>query len=156
MKIETITEPNEKIFAIQQKYFNTLKALFPHLTVELIGGMSVPMIGRPELDIMIISSDLENDSKQVEGVGLKQGSIEPGKASYLKKLEDGIDVTVQLLSPSNSMIKRHRDIRTILKGNHEIRKRYKKFKKTLTGLEKQEYRAKKKEWLSEYMDPLLK
>ncbi|MSR71141.1 MAG: hypothetical protein EXS50_00495 [Candidatus Taylorbacteria bacterium] len=155
MKIETITEPNETIFGIQRKYFNALKALFPDLTVELIGGMSVPMMGRPELDLMVISDDFENDSKKVAGMGFKQGPIEPGKASYLKKIEDGVDVTVQILHPSNPMIDRHRKILAILKSNHELRKQYEEFKKTLAGLEKQEYRAKKKEWLKKYMDPIL-
>lgn len=156
MKIETIIEPNEAIFAIQQKYFDVLKESFPDLTVELIGGMSVPMTGRPELDLMVISEDFENDSKKVEEMGFKQGPIEPGKASYLKKLEGGVDVTVQILHPDNSMIERHRNILEILRINHELRKQYEEFKKTLSGLEKQEYRAKKKEWLKEYMDPLLK
>lgn len=155
MKIETITEPNEIIFRIQNKYFTALKVLFPHLTIELIGGMSVPMIGRPELDIMVISDDLENDSKEVEGIGFTQGSIEPGKASYLKKIEEGVDVTVQILSSDNAMIERHRNILLILRSNHKLRKQYEEFKKTLTGLEKYEYRAKKKEWLKEYMDPIL-
>ncbi len=59
MKIETIIEPNETIFGIQQKYFDALKELFPQLTVELIGGMSVPMIGRPELDIKFLAMTLK-------------------------------------------------------------------------------------------------
>jgi GrpB-like predicted nucleotidyltransferase (UPF0157 family) len=156
MKTETIIEPNEKIFGIQQKYFDALTTLFPNLTVELIGGMSVPMIGRPELDLMVISDDLENDSKLVEEMGFKQGPVEPDKASYLKMIEDGVDVTVQILCPGNSMIERHRSIRTILKGDDRLRKQYEEFKKTLAGLERQEYRAKKKEWLATYMDPILK
>ena len=155
MKIETIVQPNETIFGIQQKYFSALKALFPNLTVELIGGMSVPMIGRPELDLMVISNDLKNDSRRVEELGFKQGSIEPNKASYLKKVEDGVDVTVQILSPDNSMIDRHRKILAILQNNHELREKYEEFKRTLAGLEKQEYRAKKKEWVTENIDPLL-
>ncbi|HEV7424614.1 MAG TPA: GrpB family protein, partial [Candidatus Paceibacterota bacterium] len=117
---------------------------------------SVPMIGRPELDLMVISNDLENDSRQVEKIGFKQGSVELGKASYLKKIEDGVDVTVQILSSDNPLINRHRNILVILKSNHELRKQYEEFKKTLAGLEKQEYRAKKKEWLTEHIDPLLK
>jgi GrpB-like predicted nucleotidyltransferase (UPF0157 family) len=157
MKIETIIEPNEHIFSVQKKYFDMLKELFPHLTVELIGGMAVPMIGRPELDIMVISSDIEGISKIVEEkVGLKQGPVEPGKASYLKKLEDGIDVTVQVLSPDNSTIERHRRILATLRNNDVLRKQYEEYKKTLAGLERQEYRVKKKAWLTEYMDPLLK
>jgi len=155
MKIETIIEPNKTIFGIQRKYFDALKALFPHLTVELIGGMSVPMVGRPELDLMVISDDFENDSRRVEEIGFKQGSIEPNKASYLKKIEDGVDVTVQIVCIGNPMIDRHRNIRAVLKENHELRKQYEEFKRTLAGLEREVYRAKKKEWLREYMDPLL-
>lgn len=157
MKIETIIEPNEHIFQVQKKYVDTLKRLFPHLIVELIGGMAVPMVGRPELDIMVISKDLEDVSKVIEEkLGLKQGPIEPRQASYLKKIEDGIDVTVQVLFPDNPTIQRHRKILAILRCNNELRRRYEEYKKTLAGLERQEYRIKKRVWLAEHIDPLLK
>ncbi len=67
-----------------------------------------------------------------------------------------MEVTVQFLCSGNSMIERHRNIQTILKDNDELRMQYEEFKKTLAGLEKQEYRAKKKEWLIEYIEPFLK
>jgi GrpB-like predicted nucleotidyltransferase (UPF0157 family) len=157
MKIgtETIIEPSEKIFDIQQKSLEEIKTLLPNSQVEAVGAMAVPMVGRPELDIMVIGEHVEEDSKILAEYGYKQGPIVEG-TSFLKMVEDGIEVAVQIMSPENHMINIHRNIIGVLCKNDELRKQYEEFKKTLSGLSKEEYKKKKGEWIKENIKPLLK
>ncbi len=49
MKIETVVEPSEHIFEIQQRYIKLIGDILPTSHIEAVGGMAVPMIGRSEL-----------------------------------------------------------------------------------------------------------
>ncbi|MDD4803636.1 MAG: GrpB family protein [Candidatus Pacebacteria bacterium] len=148
MKIESVIEPNIEIQNLQEKLLSELSSLLPNSHIELVGAMAVPMIGRPEIDIMIISEDIENDSFKLVNEEYVQGPVEKG-ISYLKKMQDDIEVGIQIMSPDNNMINIHRNIILKLRENESLRNKYEEFKKTLSGLSRDEYKKQKSAWIRE-------
>ena len=146
MKIESIIEPNIEIQILQEKLLSELSSLLPNSRIELVGAMAVPMIGWPEIDIMIISEDIENDSFKLTKEEYIQGPIEKG-ISYLKKIIDNIEIGIQIMSPDNNMIYVHRNIISKLREDESLRKKYEEFKKTLSGLSRDEYKKQKSSWV---------
>ncbi len=154
IRIETIIEPSKEIFAIQQEFSDEIKRLLPNSEVEAVGAMAVPMIGRPELDFLVISKQIEKDSKILVEAGFVQGPVVNG-TSFLKKMVDDIEVAAQIMFPDNSMVDTHRKIISVLRENEDLRKKYEEFKTTLSGLSREEYKEKKSLWIKENIKPLL-
>jgi GrpB-like predicted nucleotidyltransferase (UPF0157 family) len=148
MKIESVIEPNIEIQNLQEKILSELTSLLPNSHIELVGAMAVPMIGRPEIDIMVISEDIKNDSFKLTDEGYVQGPVEKG-ISYLKKTQDNIEVGIQIMSPDNNMIDIHRNIILKLREDESLRTKYEEFKKTLSGLSRDEYKRQKSAWIRE-------
>lgn len=148
MKIESVIEPNIEIQGLQEKLLSELSSLLPNSHIELVGAMAVPMIRRPEIDIMIISEYIENDSFKLANEGYVQGPVEKG-ISYLKKTQDDIEIDIQIMSPDNNMINIHRNIILKLRENEPLKIKYEEFKKTLSGLSKDEYKKQKGAWIRE-------
>lgn len=148
MEKETIVEPNSHIFKIQQQYMEELVRILPNAQIEAVGGMAVPMVGRPELDILVISQDIERDTKKIEEVGFNHRGF-ADNISYLKKVVEGIDVTVQIMLENNKMIGIHRKVIDLLRRDGVLRKKYEEFKRTLSGLERYKYKEKKVAWMKE-------
>ncbi len=153
-RIETIVEPSEEIFRIQQEKLEEIKALLPDSHVEAVGAMAVPMTGRPELDIMVISEHIEEDSQILVQHGYRQGPV-VDETSFLKIMVENVEVAVQIMSPENNNIDKHRGIIEVLRGNEELRKRYEEFKRGLSGLSREEYKEKKGAWIRENIKPLI-
>lgn len=118
----------------------------------MVGGMAVPMIGRPELDILVIADDIEGDTKKLEAVGFGHRGF-ADDASYLKQVVEGVDVTVQIMHEDNKIIAIHRGLVELLRKDESLRKRYGEFKWTLSGLERYEYKRRKIEFLKENILP---
>lgn len=154
MKIETVVAPNEHIFSIQRRYLGIVASTLPNRHIELVGGMAVPMIGRPELDILVITKDLEGDTKKLQTVGFEHRGI-ADNTSFLKQVVEGVDVTVQIMFEDNKMIAIHRGLIALLRGDETLKKRYEEFKKTLSGLERYEYKKRKVAWMKENILPKL-
>lgn len=154
MKIETVVEPNNHIFEIQREYMKKIGKILPHAHIEAVGGMAVPMVGRPELDILVITQDVEGDTEKVKGIEFDHRGF-ANDASYLKKAVEGVDVTVQIMREDNEMIETHRKIIALLRHNEALRKEYEDFKRTLSGLERYVYKEKKVAWMKEHIFPKL-
>ncbi len=148
MKIEFVIEPNIEIQNLQESLLSELAGLLPNSHIELVGAMAVPMVGRPEIDIMIISEDIEGDSKKLSEKGYIQGPVQIG-ISYLKKMHNDIEIGIQIMSPDNKMIDIHRNIILKLREDEALRNRYEKFKRTLSELSREEYKKQKSEWIRE-------
>jgi len=155
MKIEAIVEPNEHIFEIQRRYVDIVSKALPERHIELVGGMAVPMTGRPELDILVISDDIKSDTEKLEPLGFDHPVFADG-ASFLKQPIEGVDVTVQIMKEDNKMIDIHRGILALLRKDEKLRKEYEAFKRTLSGLERYEYKSRKIAYLKKNILPKLK
>ncbi len=53
------------------------------------------------------------------------------------------------MSPDNKMIEIHRNIIKKLQGDEELKNRYEDFKRTLSGLDREEYKKQKSQWIRE-------
>ena len=154
IKTETIIEPSEKILGIQQEKLREIKIILPNSEVEPVGAMAVPMVGRPELDFMVISNDVEEDSKKLVENGYKQGpKVEA--TSFLKIMNWDVEVAVQIMPPGSKMIETHRKIVDKLRKDDSLRNKYEEFKRSLSGLSREEYKQKKSGWIRENLNPLL-
>ena len=154
-KMETIINPSPDIEAIQEHVRTEITKLIPNSRVELIGAMAVPMVGRPEIDLMIISDHIEEDSKVLVTAGYRQGPMVHG-ISFLKRMEEGIEIAVQVMNSENRMVNVHRNLIRILREDNDLRNRYEDFKRTLSGLSRDEYKRRKSVWIQENLLPLLK
>jgi len=150
MRIETVIDPNSEILNLQEQVINEVSALLPNSEVELVGAMAIPMVGRPELDILVISKNIEADSKVLAENAYKQGPV-VNETSFLKRMEGEIEVAVQIMSPDNKMIDIHRSIIKKLRENDKLCEDYESYKRTLSGLNREEYKQKKSEWLKDHI-----
>ena len=146
IRTETVIEPSKEIFNIQQESLGEIKRLLPSSEIEAVGAMAVPMRGRPEIDLLVISGQIEEDSKVLVNEGYIQGPV-VNEISFLKKMVGNVEVAVQIMSPDNSMINTHRKIISLLREDLGLRKRYEEFKTSLSGLSREEYKEKKSEWI---------
>ena len=154
MKIESIIEPNEDILELQKNSISDVKDILFTENVEAVGGMAVPMIGRPELDILVISKDIEGDADKLEAKGFMYRTPDNG-AIFLKKKVDGVEVAVQIYSADNPMIEKHRKIIDLMRNNNELRESYEDFKRTLDGMPRDEYKKAKIKWMKQNILPKL-
>jgi len=142
-----IIEPSPEIDKLQNDTIAELSIMLPDSVVELIGSMAVPISGKPEIDVMVISDRVGSDSKLLSQKGYKQGLIIKG-ISHLSVKRNGIHIDVQIVPVNHKMIEIHRNTLTKLRENTELREGYKKLKKSLTGLSPEEYKKRKTEWIN--------
>ncbi|HEU5114939.1 MAG TPA: GrpB family protein [Candidatus Paceibacterota bacterium] len=147
-RTETIIEPSPEMTALQEKTLGELRALLPHSEIELVGASAVPMAGRPEIDLLVISKRIAEDAGVLVTNGYRQGPIVK-ETSFLKKMENEIEIAIQIMAPGNSMIEIHRKILRRLREDSQLRHRYEEWKRGLSGLAPDEYKKRKNEWLKE-------
>jgi GrpB-like predicted nucleotidyltransferase (UPF0157 family) len=155
IRTETVIDPSVEILTLQEKMVNEVSSLLPASHVEVVGSMAVPMAGRPELDILVISEDITADSDILSQNGYKQGPVVK-ETSFLKKMSDNVEVAVQIMFADNKMVGIHRNLIDTLRNDEELRKRYEEFKHTLSGLSREEYKRQKSEWLEKNILPMIK
>ena len=141
-----ITEPNKLMIDVANNFLSEIQKLFPDRTVELIGAMAVPMSGREEIDIMIISPDVLNDSRVMNKTNYSAGPT-IDRISYFRQFVDDTEIGIQIVPENHAMIAIHRDIIEKLKSSPELKEKYSKFKYGLTGLVPDEYKTKKNTWI---------
>ncbi len=141
-----IVEPSIEISELQKNTIPELSRVLPNSSVEFIGSMAVPISGKSEIDIMIVSDSVENDSQALSKLGYNQGPSLKG-ISYLSAKRNGIHIDIQILPTGNKMIEIHRRTLRKLKEDIVLSKAYEQFKRSLDGLPKDEYKKKKKEWM---------
>ena len=154
IRIEAIVNNSQEGLSIQQESLEKIKKLLPNSQVEAIGAMAVPMVGRPEVDLMIISGHVVEDSKVLIESGYKQGPV-IDDISFLKIMVGGVEVAIQVMPVGHKMIDTHRNMIALLQRDGELRKKYEEFKRTLSGLDREEYKRKKSEWIEKNIKPLL-
>jgi GrpB-like predicted nucleotidyltransferase (UPF0157 family) len=143
-----IIEPSDVIEKIADESVFNIKTLLPERMVEHVGAMAIPMAGREEIDIMVISPNIQEDSVILNDAGYDVGPIQ-NEISYFKKFVDGIEIGIQIASENHPMIDIHRNIIKKLKNNPDLKKKYSKFKHNLNGLTLNEYKLKKNIWIKE-------
>ena len=154
MKIESIIEPNERILNLQSEAIKEVEKILSNQKVSAVGGMAVPMTGRPELDIIVISEDVEGDADKLENNGFMYRT--PANNSiFLKKKVDGVEIAVEITTSGNPRIELHKKIINLMRSDSDLRKQYEEFKRTLGGLSREEYKIKKTEWMKKNLLPKL-
>ncbi|MES2409627.1 MAG: UDP-N-acetylmuramoyl-L-alanine--D-glutamate ligase [Patescibacteria group bacterium] len=148
--IDRIIEPGPEILELQARAADEISTLLPASVVEAIGSMSVPLAGKEEIDMMVITDDVEGNSKILESNGYRQGPVVKG-ISYLKRKEKGIEIAPQVIPKGHKMIGIHHLIIQKLRNNNELRERYKDLKKSLVGSTVEEYKEKKNAWIRQYL-----
>lgn len=155
IRTETVINPSSEILSLQEKMIKEVSDLLPQSHVEAVGSMAIPMSGRPELDILVISEDISNDSETLSQNGYRQGPVVKN-TSFLKKDVDDVEVAIQIMSPDNKMIGIHRNIIKKLIEDEDLRRKYEDFKLTLSGLTREEYKEQKSEYLEKNILPLVR
>ncbi|HEX7724569.1 MAG TPA: GrpB family protein [Candidatus Paceibacterota bacterium] len=146
MKTIHIIDPSPDILVLQVQTVVDMVILVPSAAVEAVGSMAVPVCGKNEIDIMVVSDDVAGISAMLVNNGYRQGPIEKG-ISYLNKYVGETEVAVQVIPNGHKMIEIHRVILHRLQSDQGLRDRYAAFKRTLDGLPSDEYKTRKSEWI---------
>ncbi len=154
MKIESVIKPNEELLELQRRSVEEIKDILSTENVEAVGGMAVPMMGRSELDILVITEDAEGDADKLENLGYMYRTVADGSVFLKKKVKD-IEVAVQISKPNNASIERHRKIIDLMRSDDDLKNQYELFKQTLGSLSREEYKKRKIEWIRENILPRL-
>lgn len=147
-KIDHIDFSTPDIEKCQMDVIGEVKNLLPGSEVEAIGAVAVPMAGRREVDVMVLSNNVVSDTEILAQNGYKKGPIE-NEISYLKIVREGVEIGVQIVPVGHKMIDIHRQIISMLRSDENLRKRYEQFKLLLDGLSREEYKQKKSAWIKE-------
>jgi|GEM_PF-2173742 len=148
IKTIKIIEPSNEIAELQEAVVAELSQLLPKSSVESIGSMAVPISGKSEIDVMIVSDDVAGDSKLLLEKGYRQGPFEYEKdISYLSTKKNGIRIDIQILPTGHKRIELHRKTLRKLREDIVLRKAYEQFKQSLNGLPQDEYKKRKVEWI---------
>lgn len=147
-RFESVGQPSSEIFKVQDDSIKEIESLLPSARIEAVGAMAVPMMGREELDILVISEDITSSAEKLEEIGFKIGPF-VNEIQFMKKMVGSIEVALQVMLPENRMIGTHKKILELLRSDDELRHRYELFKQTLSGLTREEYKKKKNDWLKE-------
>ena len=154
IKTEVVSNNSQEDLSLQQEFLEKIKKLLPNSKVEAIGATAVPMVGRPEVDLMVISENITGDSDILIQNRYKPGPVIDG-ISFLKMMVSGVEVAVQVIPAGHKMIDMHRNIIALLQRDGGLREKYEEFKRTLSILSREEYKRKKSEWIDKNIKPLL-
>ena len=143
-----IIEPSIEVSELQKEIINELSCILPNSSVESIGSMAVPISGKSEIDVMVVSGSVDADSKLLIDKGYKQGPV-IREVAYLNIKRNGIRVDLQILPVGHKMIETHRRILIKLREDQVLRKAYEQFKKSLDGAPNDEYKQRKMAWIKD-------
>lgn len=141
-----IVDPDELMIKVATDSLSEIQKLFPTRIVEHVGASAVPIVGRKEIDIMMVSPNVPEDSKVMESTDYSAGPNVDG-VSYFRKLVDDIEIGVQLVPENHAIIKIHRGIIEKLRSNPILKEEYSRFKYSLDGLTPDEYKSMKSAWI---------
>ncbi|OGI68403.1 hypothetical protein A2738_00750 [Candidatus Nomurabacteria bacterium RIFCSPHIGHO2_01_FULL_42_15] len=141
-----IIKPSLEISELQKEIIIELSKILPDSSSELIGSMAVPISGKSEIDVMVVSNDVNADSKLLVEKSYIQGPVVK-EISHLNTKRNGIRVDLQILPVGHKMIGIHRRTLEKLRADAGLSQRYEDFKNSLDGLPEDEYRKKKNEWI---------
>ena len=147
-KVIKIVDPSPDILNLQRETLSSLSGVLPNSVVEAIGSMAVPIPGKLELDILIISPDPIADIEAVEACGYKRG-LEVGGVYHLNKYINNIEIAIQIVPVGHKIVEIHKSILKRLCDDEILRQSYINFKRTLDGLTKQDYKKAKSVWIKE-------
>jgi GrpB-like predicted nucleotidyltransferase (UPF0157 family) len=146
---EKISDLSDHILKVLGDITNELSELLPYSHVEHVGAMAVPIVGRQEIDMMVICfQDVNADAEVLAQHGYTRGAT-IDDVLFMSKGIDGVEVSVQIMKQGNSMIERHRQFKEKLQSDPALYKRLEDFKWTLDGLTKEEYKKRKDAWMKE-------
>ena len=144
IKITGFTKTKKEI---AKKHISSLKKILLDDKIELIGACAVPMKGKQEIDIMIISLNMKISKNKLIKLRYAEGPLIK-RTKYLSKKDKGIKIDVQIMTPENKMINIHRKIIKNLKENSRLKKDYENAKIKFKKGTEEEYKKKKLEWIN--------
>lgn len=143
-----IIEYSPEVGALQDSMISEIKELLPASKILPIGSMAVPMAGKEEIDLLVVSAVPERDSQTLAANGFRKGPIEKD-VHYLKASRGAFEIDVQVVSPGHHAIEYHSQMLGKLRRDESLRNRYAEFKRSLNGLTPVEYKEKKSTWIRE-------
>ena len=151
-----IVEFDLDYLAIFKKYQAIIKEALPNSIVELVGSASVPMPGKPEIDILVEAEPFEDATKilQEKGGFDRFPSLLSDKA-YFNDKRFGIECEIHMHSKNHEMASKLRMFRDLLKENKDLRVCFMDFKKSCDGKTRLEYRQLKTAWIKEHCPQVL-
>lgn len=125
-----------------------IKDIIPASKCKIIGAAAIPMLGKKEIDILVISKSIISSFKKLNKIDYK-GKIIDNKKAYLRKIFEDITIEIHLVKPNDKIIRIYGKYINILKRNNSLRIKYEKFKKSMSNLSSDEYKIKKSKFIRE-------
>lgn len=148
IKVEEVFQQDGSLESLQSAILKEVQCILTKSHVEAVGSVAIPMAGRREIDLMVISKDTHFDAQILSSSGYISGP-EENNIFYLKKYFDGVEVGVQIIPEGHKMITTHRMIIEKLREDPGLKSSYEKFKLGLSGLSREEYKKQKSAWIKE-------
>jgi GrpB-like predicted nucleotidyltransferase (UPF0157 family) len=142
-KAKNLFEKHKKII------FSLLSDVDKNLKIKLVGSQAVPMIGKAEIDLLIMTNaDILTMQKCLEKKGYGRGPIEKEgskkeKVGYMRKTDDGIIIELHILSPNHENVKKMKKLVNFFRNNAKKREKLEELKISFKGKPEDEYREAK-------------
>lgn len=144
-----IKESPKEIITLANELVTELAKQLPNTEVELVGALAIPMVGKNDVDIMIISNNVKQTAEDIVKLGYSRGPV-MNEVSYHIKEIDGFEVGLQVMKPDHIMVFTHRRLIERLKSDENLLTEYTKFKLNYNGHDENEYKEAKGRWLVEH------
>ena len=141
-----IVEYNPAWKAFYYQYKKMIHTVLPDAKVELIGSAAIPMVGKKEIDILVICDDVEKAHSVLEKLAFGRGPITK-EGGYLSDSRFGVEAEFHVVATGSKKIDNARRLIARLQSDKPLRDRLEFLKRSWDGLSREEYRKHKAEFL---------
>ncbi len=148
-EIVEIIEPSQELFDLYAKFKKEILSVLPNSKVELIGSLAVPMAGKKELDIMVVTKDVKDAQDKLVLKGFPKGPIIDG-IGYCRNRKQIVIVELHILPPGHKKIEQYREHVKMLQEDASLRKQFEALKVSLDKTSIENYKKEKSKFMKEH------
>ncbi len=143
-----IIKPKKEIFNLFDSIKKDVSKILDNISIELIGSLAVPMIGKKEIDILIQTNDIEDTQDKLKNIGFSKGPI-INKEGFCINRDNDIVIEAHIVEFNDTKVKQYHNTIKRLQEDNKLREEFEKLKISLNGLELDEYKIKKNKFFKE-------
>jgi len=145
-KIIEIIEPSEDLFILFEQIKKNLNEIIPSAEISLIGALAVPMKGKKEMDILIVTDSVAEAQNKLSDMGYSRGPIVDGEG-FCKNDNYKVEISLHIVPPKHKRIQVYFKTIEKLQKDDILRKKYEEFKMDFNGSSINEYKRAKNKFL---------
>ncbi|MBT3395078.1 hypothetical protein HOA59_03285 [archaeon] len=146
--IVSIIEPTRELSDLFEQIRIKISSLIPGAKIELIGSLAIPMKGKPEMDILIQTEDVEITQDKLSTINFSKGPIIE-EEGFCKNRDYKILIELHIVPFNHKRIHKYKQLIKLLQENEKLKKSFEKLKLSYEGKSIKEYKVAKNLFMEE-------